>query len=123
MLFADVVATSQAVASTRARSAKVASLASLLQRLSPAEIEPVAAFLTGRPRQGKIGIGWATLQAVDLPPAATPTIEVLEIDEAVTALHVLQRPGAGTRRHDLLGHLPGLTDALLEWQTAELLAR
>jgi len=105
MLFADVVATSQAVASTRARSAKVASLASLLQRLSPEEIEPAAAFLTGRPRQGKIGIGWATLRAVDRPPAATPTIEVLEVDEAVTALHVLEGPGSAARRQDLLGRL------------------
>ncbi len=105
MLLADLVATSQAVAATRARSAKVAGLATLLQRLAPEEIEPAVAFLAGHPRQGKIGIGWATLRAVDPPPAAMPSIEVLELDAAVSALQALGGPGSSTRRHDLLDRL------------------
>jgi len=105
MLFAEVVRTSDAVASTPARSTKVTSLAALLGRLAPAEVEAAVAFLTGRPRQGKIGIGWATLRAVDPPPADTPSIEVLEVDETVSVLQSLEGPGSASRRQTVLGGL------------------
>src|SRR5947209_20506187 len=64
MLLADVVATSAAVASTRSRNAKVESIAALLARCDDEEIVPVVGFLTGEPRQGRVGVGWATLAAV-----------------------------------------------------------
>jgi DNA ligase-1 len=105
MLLAEVVRTSEAVASTRARSAKVASLAGLLQRLAPDEVEAAVAFLVGRPRQGKIGIGWATLRAVAPPPADEPSIEILELDRAISDLQVLEGQGSGARRAGLLGDL------------------
>jgi DNA ligase-1 len=105
MLLAEVVRTSEAVGSTRARLAKVAGLADLLRRLAPDEVEPAVAFLTGRPRQGKVGIGWATLRAVDPPPAEDPSIEILELDRAVTELQALEGQGSGARRLDLLGDL------------------
>ena len=61
---AEVVTTSEAVAATSARSAKIAALAGLLARLQPGEVEAVVAFLAGEPRQGRIGVGWATLVAL-----------------------------------------------------------
>ncbi|MEA2973195.1 MAG: ligase 1 [Actinomycetota bacterium] len=105
MLLAEVVQTSAAVASSRARTAKVASLADLLRRLAPDEVEPAVAFLVGRPRQGKIGIGWATLRAVDPPSADEPSIGILELDRAISDLQVLEGQGSGARRAGLLGHL------------------
>ncbi len=105
MLLAEVVATSGAVAATRARSAKVLSLARLLQRLAPEEVEPAVSFLAGHPRQGKIGIGWATLGAVNAPAAPAPTIEVLELDAAVSTLEGLAGPGSATARRHVLGRL------------------
>ncbi len=105
VLLAEVVRTSEAVASTRARSAKVGSLADLLRRLAPDEVEPAVAFLVGRPRQGKIGVGWATLRDVDPPPADLPSIEILELDRAVDDLQVLEGQGSGARRLSLLGDL------------------
>ncbi|HEX3394685.1 MAG TPA: ATP-dependent DNA ligase [Acidimicrobiales bacterium] len=112
MLFAEVVQTSDAVAATPGRSAKVAALAALLGRLGPAEVEPAVAFLTGRPRQGKIGIGWATLRAVDAPAADVPSIEVLEVDEAVSVLQSLEGAGSAWRRQTVLaGLLARATDA------------
>ena len=105
MLLAEVVDTSAAVASTRARSAKVASLAGLLRRLAPDEVEAAVCFLVGRPRQGKIGIGWATLRAVDPPPADEPSIGILELDRAISDLQVLEGQGSGARRTGLLGDL------------------
>ena len=55
MLFAEVVATSSAVAATRSRLTKVDALAGLLRRADGQEIETVVAFLAGAPRQGRIG--------------------------------------------------------------------
>ena len=68
MLLADLVATSTAVASTRARSTKTAALAELLGRLAPDEIEPAVGFLTGEARQGRIGVGWATVFRLEVAP-------------------------------------------------------
>ncbi len=61
MLLAEVVEASARVAATPARTAKVAALADLLRRLAPDEFEPAVGFLVGEPRQGRIGVGWATL--------------------------------------------------------------
>jgi len=111
MLLAGVVRTSEAVGSTRARLAKVASLSDLLRRLAPEEVEPAVAFLVGRPRQGKVGIGWATLRAVDPTPAEVPSIEILDLDRAVSELQVLEGSGSGARRLGLLGDLLGRATA------------
>ena len=111
MLLAEVVRTSEAVGSTRARSAKVASLADLLRRLATDEVEPAVAFLVGRPRQGKIGIGWATLRTVDPAPADEPSIKILELDQAVTDLQALEGQGSGARRLAVLGDLLGRATA------------
>ena len=61
MLFTEVVAASAAVGATRARTAKAATLAALLRAATPAEVEPVTAWLAGEARQGRIGTGWRTL--------------------------------------------------------------
>ena len=71
-LLADVVATSERVAATSSRSAKIAALADLLRRLEPPEVVPTVALLSGEARQGRIGIGWATLAALATSPAAWP---------------------------------------------------
>ena len=71
MLLAEVVACSAAVGATRARTAKAAALAGLLRTAAPDEIEPATAWLTGEPRQGRLGAGWRTLASLDVPPAAT----------------------------------------------------
>lgn len=112
MLLAEVVSTSEAVASTRARSAKVTALAELLQQLASEEVEPAVAFLAGQPRQGKIGIGWATVRAIDTPSAAVPSLELLELDAAVTALLLLTGPGSATSRRQVLAELLGRATAV-----------
>ena len=82
MLLAEVVATSRRVASTPARSAKVASLAQLLGNLAPDEIEPAVAFLAGEPRQGKVGVGWATIVPLAAAPASEAVLTVADLDQA-----------------------------------------
>jgi DNA ligase-1 len=81
-LFAEVVAASEEVASTRARSHKIATIADLLRRVDIEELPVAVACLTGEPRQGKIGIGWRTVSALEVPPAPDdePSLTVLEVD-------------------------------------------
>ncbi len=95
VLFADIVATSAAVAATSARSAKSAALGELLGHLDPHEVEPAVGFLTGEVRQGRIGVGWASLQAAERDPAVVATLTVADVDAAITSLAGL---GAQARR-------------------------
>ena len=105
MLFAEVAATSAAVAATSSRSAKRDALAELLTRLEPHEVEPVVAFLVGAPRQGRIGIGWRTIASAEREPADEPTLTIVEVDDTISALAVLGGPGSAGARQDLLGQL------------------
>ena len=93
-LLADLVETSGRVASARARSAKVAALADLLRRLAPNEVEPTVAILSGEARQGRIGVGWATLSSVSVPPAAEPSMSVADLDTTLDRIAALGGPGS-----------------------------
>ena len=110
MLFAEVVAASAAVGSTRSRRTKVETLAAVLRALAPAEVEPAVAWLAGEPRQGRMGIGWRTLGAVASPackaaPEGALTIE--RVDAALDALAGCAGTGSAARRAALLAELFG----------------
>jgi hypothetical protein len=84
MRFADLVATSAEVAARAGRLDKVGLLADLLGRLSPDEIEIAVAFLSGSPRQGRIGVGMSVIRAASSAPAApSPSLELLEVDSTL----------------------------------------
>ncbi|MBA3653855.1 MAG: ATP-dependent DNA ligase [Actinobacteria bacterium] len=95
MLFAEVVATSERVAGAAARRAKITELAALLTSLAPNEVEATVGFLTGRARQGRIGIGWATLGAAPAGVAGEPQLTVGDVDASLSRLCGLS--GAGSR--------------------------
>ncbi len=57
MLFADLAATSAAVAATSKRLAKVDLLAAALRGLDAREVEAGSAYLAGELRQRQIGVG------------------------------------------------------------------
>src|SRR5689334_2556158 len=79
MHLATLVTTSNQIAITSSRLKKIERLAELLRDLAPDEIAIAIGFLTGWPRQGKIGIGWATLDAARPPNAARePTLTLAE---------------------------------------------
>jgi len=102
----DVVDTSTVVASTSSRGKKVELLADVLRRLAPDEIAIAIGFLTGWPRQGKLGIGWATLDAARPPNAAEEaTLTVAEVDEAFAALKSVKGSNSAAQRLRLLGDL------------------
>ncbi|WP_426573556.1 ATP-dependent DNA ligase [Aquihabitans sp. McL0605] len=103
MLFVEVVATSAQVAGVSGRSDKRDALAALLRRLEPQEIEPAVGFLTGEPRQGRIGVGWRTIASAEQPPAAEPSLTIDEIDEVLTVLAGTAGTGSAGRKQELLG--------------------
>ncbi|MDI3193818.1 ATP-dependent DNA ligase [Pseudarthrobacter sp. AL07] len=94
MLLDELVKTSDAVASTRSRLAKVDALADLLRRLEPVDIATAVGLLIAQPRQGRVGIGWRGMTAAMGEPAAEPSLTVADLDAALDRL--LATSGAGS---------------------------
>src|SRR5688572_30955433 len=83
----DLVSVSAEVASASGRLDKIARLAGLLTRLSPDEIPIAVGFLIGWPRQGKLGVGWASVSAArEHPAAAAPSLELSDVDAVFAKL-------------------------------------
>jgi DNA ligase-1 len=104
---ADVAAASQGVAETSARSQKVAILAGLLRALEPSEVAVVTGFLSGVPRQGRVGIGYAMVYGTEQPAARDPSLTVADLDAAIAEIQSTTGAGSGTKRRQLLGELFG----------------
>ena len=75
--------------------------------MAPDEVRPAVGFLTGLPRQGRIGVGWATLGGVDVTAADEPTVEIAEVDAVIDELAVATGPGSVGQKRDLLAALYG----------------
>src|SRR6516162_318369 len=91
----DIVETSRNVRETSARSDKIRLLAACLRRIEPDEIETAVALLSGEPRQGRIGVGPATLYAA-MPPDAAPAPELTLAEVDATLGRIAQTNGAGS---------------------------
>jgi DNA ligase-1 len=104
-LLAAVVDASAEVSDTSSRSAKVAILAELLRQLEPREIAPAVGFLTGVPRQGRVGIGYRTIYGIEGPPADAPSLTIDELDRAITELQGTIGSGSAAQRKQLLSEL------------------
>jgi DNA ligase-1 len=96
MLLRELVDVAAAVAATSSRLRKIDLLADLLARLSPAEVEPAVGLLLGRPRQGRVGVGWAAVSAgaEGVAGAATSTLTVADLDRLVDDLAAMSGPGS-----------------------------
>ncbi len=111
MLLADLVATTDAVGTTRARSGKIAAFAHLLSVASPEEIGVVVGLISGSPRQGRIGVGWAALAEIDIPPSADAILSVSDLDVALSDISAAEGPGSREVRREILARLFGLATA------------
>ncbi|MFV0526308.1 MAG: ATP-dependent DNA ligase [Acidimicrobiales bacterium] len=111
MRFARLADASERVAATSSRTAKVDTLAAVLRDLDPGEIEPAVGFLTGTPRQGAIGVGWATVTRLDIAPATDPSLSITEVDAALSRVQALTGPGSQGARAAELGDLAGRATA------------
>jgi DNA ligase-1 len=110
-LLADIVAASLRVADTSARSGKVAILAELLRRLDGEEVASAVGFLSGVPRQGRVGVGYSTVYGVEGAPTAEPSLTVADLDVAIAEIERATGPGSTTRRRQLLAGLRGRATA------------
>jgi DNA ligase 1 len=104
---AEVVRASQQLAETASRSAKVAILADLLRRLEPDEVPVVAGMLSGLPRQGRIGIGYASVYGRERAAGVRGTLTVGELDRTLTEIQATIGGGSAATRARLLDELFG----------------
>src|SRR6516162_2417422 len=105
MLLAALVETSQQVAATSSRLAKINLIAGLLKQLPVPEIEIAVSYLSGSARQSRLGIGYAALRDAATQPAAAPSLELAEIDRELAALAGLRGSGSAGKRREHLLHL------------------
>ena len=112
MLLSDLVACADEVAATSSRTAKIEALAELLATAEGAEAGIVATLVAGDPRQGRIGVGWATVASLQSAPADQPSLSVADLDGLLDAVASASGQGSTRQRLDLLtGFLAGATAA------------
>lgn len=107
MLLDRLVRVSESVSATTSRSEKVELLADLLRELTPDEAPVAVSYLSGKPRQSPLGVGYATVQAVQVPPAHRPSLELLDVDRVLAAVAQTSGQGSKTRKKELLTQLLG----------------
>ena len=106
MLLDELVQTSAAVASTSSRLEKVSKLAALLKRVPEADVATAIGFLIGFPRQGKIGVGWATVSAArDHAPATVPSLELRDVDEMFDRMQAAKGKSSAAEKRRLVAEL------------------
>jgi len=100
-----LVSTSNQVAATSGRLAKITLLADLLKQASPDEIELAIAYLSGTIRQSKIGVGWATLQKAKTHVATSASLQLRDVDETLEKIATTSGKGSTGEKQRLLGDL------------------
>jgi DNA ligase-1 len=109
---AELVRVSNQVAATSSRLAKIRELADYLRPLEREEIEIALPYLSGDIRQGKLAVGYASLQSDRASASAAPVLTLRDVDAVFQKLKQVKGKGATERRAALLGEL-------LERATAE----
>ena len=110
-MLASVVNVSRQVANTQARSAKTRLIADCLKTVDPAEVEIAVLYLSGEIRQGRIGIGPATLVACVGVASPVARLQLGEVDRLLDDLAAIRGSGSSARRSDALHALFGRATA------------
>ena len=112
MLYGDLAAASQRVAATSKRSEKVVAIAELLRATPEDEIEAAIGLLIGEPRQGRLGVGWATMSNLQVAAASEPSLTIHDIDAVLTVVAALEGSGSQGERVRVMRELwSAATDA------------
>ena len=69
------------------------------------EIAVLVGLLLGKPRQGRLGVGYAAAFSVDTPPAATSSLTTVDVDDALTQIAALAGSGSQQGRSEALTRL------------------
>ncbi len=103
MKLQETVEVSQRIAATSRRLEKIGLLADFLRRLSPDEIPAGVSYLSGNLRQGKIGVGYASLRdTLSGDPAPEPSLLLMDVDAAFARIAATSGPGSASARAALL---------------------
>ncbi len=105
MLLNALVTTSNQVAATSGRLAKIALLSDLLKQASPGEIELAIAYLSGTIRQSKVGVGWATLQKAKTHVGTSARLQLRDLDETLEKIATTSGKGSAGEKQRLLTDL------------------
>src|SRR6266550_2455024 len=100
-----LVTTSNHVAATSGRLAKITLLADLLKQASPDEIELAIAYLSGTIRQSKVGVGWATLQKAKTHVGTSARLHLRDIDGTLERIATTSGKGSAGEKQRLLTDL------------------
>src|SRR5690348_8885289 len=102
-LLAQLVDTSTRVSATSARTVKVRELAGCLRSLAAEEIEIGVHYLSGDTRQGRSGIGYATLKsAIGESSARAATLSLIEVDRRLEEIAAMRGSGSSAQRAEAL---------------------
>ena len=104
-LLADLVTASRDLSDTTSRSEKVAILAELLRKLEPSEVAAAVGFLSGVPRQGRVGIGHSTIYGIERSPAREASLTIDDLDRAIAEVQGTTGSGSAAKRGQILGEL------------------
>jgi ATP-dependent DNA ligase I len=104
-LLIDVVTASRGLADTPSRSGKIAILSELLRELEPTEVPVAVGFLTGVPRQGRIGVGHRTIYRIAAAPASEPSLTIDDLDRAISDVQETTGSGSLAQRRGVLTEL------------------
>ena len=107
MQYALIVDLSLQLANTSTRTEKVGAIAGLLRGTPPLLAPTVVGMLVGEPRQGRMGVGWATLRDVRVSPAAESTVSVEQVDTVLSELAGISGDGSQRQREVVLAGLMG----------------
>ncbi len=107
MRLAELVTTSRDTGRASGRHEKVALLAELFRRTPAPELEIAVSFLCGTPRQPKLGVGFAALEAATPGQGAeSPSLTLGEVDAAFAGIARITGKGSSDAKrralHDLL---------------------
>src|SRR6266849_2422172 len=106
MRLEELVRASAMVAGTPGRLDKISKLADLFKRVPPDDLPIAIGFLTGWPRQGRLGVGWATVaSAQDRQAASASTLELRDVDSVFDQLLAARGKNSASERARLLGDL------------------
>jgi len=101
-----LVDASRRVAETGGRLEKRDAIAACLRALAPDELEIAVAYFSGETRQGRLGIGFATLSALRGDAAShAPSLTLAEVDGALARVAATRGKGAAGERARQLGEL------------------
>lgn len=114
MKLAELVTTTDRVGATSSRLAKIDALAELLARADTSELPIVVGLLLAAPRQGRLGVGWRGLSAIDIAHADEATLTISDVDASLDALAATSGSGSAAGRTGILVDLASRATAA-EW--------